>query len=146
MELSVAFQPGKTLPTQQRPVDLGGEEGPPLLRRQGLAGLEGDRQLHVALGLLLQSREVGRARIGDVALGDVGDVAGKARGETIGHRLPVGVEEGPGHRRLHQGDRQHDDQQRSAEQRARQPALEQRRPQHPADAAQARSHQSGASM
>ncbi len=128
-------------------VHLSGEEGPPGLGGQRLAGLEGQGQVHVALGLLLQAHEVDCAGIGLVALGQIGDVAGEAVGQAVGHRLPVRVEEGPGHRRLHQGDRQDDDQQGAAEQGARHQALQLARPEHAPDAPQARGgHQSGASM
>ena len=100
----------------------------PGLGRQDVAFAQVDGERHRPLGAFGDDLEVLRGRVVGVALDRPGDVAGQAVGEAGGDGLPVGVEEGPGHRHLHDQHRQDDDQQRAAPERGRQAPLEETRP------------------
>ena len=97
--------------------------------RKGAPILKHDGQGHRPLGAIGQLVQVRRAGVVLIAFDGPGDVAGQAFGQARGHRLPVGVEEDPGHRHLHDQHRQDDDQQRPAPQRGRQAPLQKARPQ-----------------
>jgi hypothetical protein len=111
----------------QRAVD-DADRTPPLFCRQGLVLDQGDGQLHRTLSPVGDDGQVLRRRIGAVAFGRPGDVAGQPVGQARGHPLPVGVEEGPGHRPLHDQDRRDDDQQRPPPKRRRHAALQEAAP------------------
>ena len=111
--------------------------------RQGPVRLEGDGQAHGPLRAARRPRKASRGRIILVAFQGPGDVAGQAFRQPHGHRPPVGVEEDPGYRQLHEGDGQDDDQEGSPVERRRQAALDQ-----PPPGVRGRTeaaHQSGAS-
>ena len=96
--------------------------------RQLAAGLERDREAHGILGPGRQFGERRGARVLPVAFHGPGDVPREPLGQAAGDGLPVGLEEHPGHRDLHDRDRQHDDQQRAAKQACRQQALDELHP------------------
>ena len=98
-------------------------------RRKGAPVLKHDGQGHGSFGAIGQLVQVRRAGVVLIAFDGPGDVAGQPFGQARGHRLPVGVEEDPGHRHLHHQHRQDDDQQRPAPERGRQAPLQKARPQ-----------------
>jgi hypothetical protein len=102
------------------------EQREALARREGAVLLQHDGQVQRPLGPGRDAPELARVLL--IAFHRPGDVAGEPLAQAARHRLPVGVEEDPGHRRLHEGDRQDDDQQRPAVERRRQPALQPKAP------------------
>ena len=91
---------------------------------QGRGLLPGDGQGQGAFGPSGQGIKSLRRRVLRIGLDRPGDVSRQTFGQAGIHRLPVGVEEGPGDEYLHDQDRQDDDQQGPPPQGGRQPSLE----------------------